>query len=147
MNTRLAAGVAALTLLVGAPADAGSAAGFCFDEAGAAYDVPPQLLRAIAWTESRFNRYAIHLNTDGSVDLGGFQIHESWLPKLKTYGITRQDLFDPCISSYVAAWISAQNIQAHGYNWTAVGAFNAKSPHKREKYARLVFASLRAPRN
>jgi len=31
-------------------------------------------------------------------------------------------------------------IARHGYNWVAIGAYNAGSPEKRKTYARKVFA-------
>jgi len=135
---RLAAGIATALCLVAGQAQAT----FCFDEAAAHYDVPVELLKAIAKVESGFNARAVHRNSDGSEDIGGLQINSSWLPVLRKYGITRQDLFDPCINTYIGAWVLAKNIQSLGYNWTAIGAYNAKSDKKREKYARIILAAL-----
>ena len=55
----------------------------------------------------------------------------------------RQRLLDPCINTHVGAWILAQNIRRHGYGWDAVGAYNARSPVKRNAYAHRVAARLR----
>ena len=42
----------------------------------------------------------------------------------------------------VGAWVLAHNIQTYGWNWNAVGAYNAKSPHKREIYIKKVARNL-----
>jgi soluble lytic murein transglycosylase-like protein len=70
------------------------------------------------------------------------QINSQWLPVLQRYGIDQRMLFDACVSTYVGAWVLAQNIRRHGYTWTAVGAYNASSPTKRVAYARKVAAVL-----
>lgn len=112
---------------------------FCFTEAARRYDVPEKLLRAIARVESGMRSDRKNTNKDGSEDIGLMQINTSWLPVLKRYGIERADLWHPCTSVHIAAWIMAKNIQAYGYTWEAVGAYNARSPHKRERYAKLIF--------
>ncbi|MBI2353981.1 MAG: transglycosylase SLT domain-containing protein [Deltaproteobacteria bacterium] len=43
---------------------------FCFEEAGRAYGVSPQLLLGIARVESSLNPAAVNRNTNGSTDLG-----------------------------------------------------------------------------
>ena len=104
-----------LTLLL-LPA-AFSAQAACFEEAGRRYGIPPSLLKAISAVESNSNPAARHRNRDGSEDLGHMQINSSWLRKLGSYGIGRDQLFDPCTSTYIGAWILAQNIRRFGYGW------------------------------
>jgi len=60
------------------------------------------------------------------------QINSSWLPKLRKYGIGVNELFDPCTSIQVGAWILAQNIQRLGHSWEAVGAYNSSIPADRQ---------------
>jgi len=115
----------------------------CFDEAAARYRVPSSLLMAISRIESSGNPNAINRNPDGSYDIGHMQINSRWLPVLSRYGIDERSLFDPCINTYVGAWILAQNIHRLGYNWDAIGAYNARSPDKRMAYARKIEAILR----
>lgn len=114
----------------------------CFRRASMRYDISQRLLEAIAQVESSGNPMAINRNSNGSEDIGLMQINSFWLPKLEEYGITRQDLFDPCVSIDVGAWILADNIARHGYSWEAVGAYNAASQDKRLKYARKVALEL-----
>ena len=114
----------------------------CFEEAAARYGLPTSLLKAISRVESSGNPHAVNRNSDGSYDIGHMQINSRWLPVLQRYGIDQQILFDACVNTYVGAWILAQNIRKHGYNWTAIGAYNAASPSKRMVYARKVAAAL-----
>lgn len=66
------------------------------------------------------------------------QVNSRWLGTLSSFGIGRDQLFDPCINTYVGAWILAQNISRLGYGWDAIGAYNARSPEKRAAYARRI---------
>ncbi|MFH1872650.1 MAG: lytic transglycosylase domain-containing protein [Pseudomonadota bacterium] len=115
----------------------------CFDQAAARYGVSPSLLKAISLVESGSNPAARNRNADGSEDVGHMQVNSRWLGALSTYGIGRDQLLDPCINTYVGAWILAQNISRLGYNWEAVGAYNARSQAKRAAYARRVAAKVK----
>jgi soluble lytic murein transglycosylase-like protein len=119
----------------------------CLSQASAKHKIPLPLILAIAETESGFNPKAIRQpyvagNRDGSVDFGLMQINSSWLPKLAKYGIGMPDLFNPCINADVGGWILGQNIARMGYNWNAVGAYNAVSPDKRVIYASRVSSKM-----
>lgn len=101
--------------------------------------IDPSLLKAIAIQESGLNLKAVNrANSNGSVDHGPFQINSGWLPRLRKQGITVDQLYDPCISAYVAAWILADAISRHGATWRAVGAYNSPTESNRKKYATLV---------
>lgn len=111
----------------------------CIVAAAQYRNIDPKLLKAIAIQESRMNPLAISKkNKDGTVDVGLFQINEGWLPKLRAKGITREQLFDGCISSYVAAWILAHEIKTHGPTWRAVGAYNSPTETNRKIYASRI---------
>ncbi len=116
----------------------------CFDQAGARYGIAPSLLKAISAVESGFNPVARNRNRNGSEDIGHMQINSRWLGVLVSYGIGRNQLFDPCVNTHVGAWILAQNISRLGYGWDAIGAYNARSPEKRAAYARRVAAKAKA---
>jgi hypothetical protein len=124
-----------------------SAQAACFEQAGQRYGIAPSLLKAISAVESGFNPGARNRNRDGSEDLGHMQINSRWLATLSSHGIGREKLFDPCTNTHVGAWILAQNIRRLGYGWEAVGAYNARSPHKRAAYARKVAAKVDAWRS
>lgn len=107
----------------------------CWDRASEKYGVSSLLLQAIAKNESEFNPLAINYNKDGSFDIGVMQINSRHLPVLAQFNITQKDLFDPCINIDVGAWILSNNFKRMGFNWKAVGAYNAASPTKRALYA------------
>jgi soluble lytic murein transglycosylase-like protein len=112
----------------------------CMVRAGERYRINPVLLWSIAKQESGFSPLAENKNSNGTTDIGVMQINSAWLPTLKKFGIDRQALKDSCVNIHVGAWILAQNIQRYGYNWEAVGAYNASSQAKRVKYARSVLS-------
>lgn len=114
-----------------------------WETAARKWKVNPYMLYAIAKTESNLNPRAINRsNNNGSEDVGMMQINSFWYPKLAKFGITREHLFDPCVSLDVAGWILSQNMQRHGNTWTAVGAYNAASSDKRIAYAKKVLKNL-----
>ena len=120
----------------------------CFDTAGQRYGISPVLLRAIASVESGLDPHALHVNANGTTDIGLMQINSWWLPRLTQYGIEAEDLREPCINVAVGAWILAGNVRQFGYGWRAVGAYNAgtstdhKTEQRREDYANRVYRHL-----
>jgi soluble lytic murein transglycosylase-like protein len=97
----------------------------CFKEAAHRYGLNEMLLVAIAKTESNLDSKAIHINKNGTKDIGLMQINSSHLGTLGRYGITEQRLLDePCTNIYVGAWVLATNIAIHGKTWKAVGSYN-----------------------
>lgn len=116
----------------------------CLDDAATYWKVPTALARAIAMQESGMRPSVVSTNRDGSRDFGLMQINSSWLPRLARYGIHQQDLLNACTNAYVGNWILAQNIERLGLTWDAVGAYNATSPDKRDRYARNVYRQLMA---
>lgn len=124
----------------------------CWKQVEARYGVSAQLLYAIAKVESSLNPQAKGDNkANGGVStgygIGLMQIDSSWLPRLRReYGITEAHLYDPCINLHVGAWILSDNISRMGYNWKAVGAYNAKTGWKRAVYANKVHAALKNSR-
>lgn len=120
--------------------DPGTGQTYCFEEAGSAYGISPQLLWAIAKTESGLNPLAINYNPNGSYDFGVMQINSGWYKSLGH--ALWMSLNEPCTNIKVGAWILAGCIQRHGYTWEAVGCYNAVSPGKRVSYANKVYRIL-----
>lgn len=125
-----------------------SAVAQCFEAAGLRYGIDPLLLAAIAEVESSGRHRAVNHNADGSRDVGLMQINSYHFPRLVQRGITEARLQnDACLSVEVGASILQGFIERHGYNWTAVGAYNAgsaaASENKRRAYARKVWVRYR----
>lgn len=120
----------------------------CFRLAGQYYRLPPTLLIAVARTESQLNPAAVNVNRDGSRDVGLMQINSRWWPALQVIGIRPERLYEPCVSIWVGAWLLADVVAVHGYNWDAVGVYNAGDRHtpaaaeRRASYARRVALNL-----
>lgn len=114
----------------------------CIADAARHHRVDYMLLLAIAQVESGMSSSAIGSNANGTEDRGLMQINDWWAPKLTSFGITRDDLMDPCVSAYVGAWILSQEIARHGSTWRAVGAYNSPNEERRAIYARKVQKAL-----
>jgi hypothetical protein len=108
----------------------------CFIKAAQYYNVPQEILQAIAYVESNYNPNAYNENIN-SYDIGLMQINSTWLPKLKSLGITEDMLYEPCQSVAVGAWILAQNIKQYGLNWEAVQHYNGNDVEL--KYATKIY--------
>jgi len=117
-----------------------SACANCWNKAAHYYHVDPYLLYAIANVESGMNPYAIGTNHDGTHDVGLMQINSSHFTELERQGINEyRQMAEPCTSIMVGASILSGMIKVYGYNWEAVGAYNAGL--KRENYPqRMVYA-------
>jgi soluble lytic murein transglycosylase-like protein len=59
----------------------------------ARYDVAPALAFSLCWEESRYFKYAVNRNTNGSVDRGLFQLNNRSFPELSA-----EDFFNPEIN-------------------------------------------------
>ena len=110
------------SLIALAAMSSGTGAGHaCWEEAASRYQVSSTLLYAIARTESALNPRAVGHSSNGTRDIGLMQINSAWLPTLSRFGIGERDLFEPCVSIHVGAWILAGNIRRLGYTWDEIG--------------------------
>lgn len=137
------------TLLTSLPVQA-----FCFNEAGARYQIDPLLLRAIASVESGMRPKIVNQNKSGkkllSRDFGLMQINERHIPELRAMKIlnSEQELLDnPCLNVQIGAWILAKHLRQCGVNWDCLGSYNAgfarNNASRRMRYARKIYASYR----
>jgi soluble lytic murein transglycosylase-like protein len=113
----------------------------CWEQAGLKYGIDPLLLKAIAWKESNGDPSAVGIMLpDGNQALGQMQINTIHLPKLRPFGIDREDLFNACVSQYVGAWVLADCIQKFGTTWKAVGCYYT-GPHSLNVAAQIDYVS------
>ena len=117
-----------------------AAYGFCFDEAGEMFGIPPELLQAIAKVESNYDPSAIHRNKNGSCDRGLMQINSWWADKLGSDVWTRID--EPCVNVMVGAGILADLIKRHGYIWKSVGYYHSRDVVRQKTYIQKVHREL-----
>lgn len=128
------------------------AGAFCFEAAGAKYQIDPLLLKAIGQQESSLNPTAINTNKNKktgkvtSTDYGVMQINSRHLPGLKKQGIVHhaQELLEkPCLNVQIGAWILAKHLKTCAVSWHCLGSYNGGFAEKnapiREAYADKVY--------
>lgn len=121
------------------------ASGLCtWEGAAARYGVSPQVLYAIAAQESSLNPRAVHVNTDGSQDVGLTQINSKWMPHLSKLGVTAENLSNPCINMHVGAYLLSLKMIQHGNTWRAVGSYHSNTPWWRDRYAQTIYRRIQA---
>ena len=114
----------------------------CLPAAAAHHRIDPRLLRAVLKVESDLRPWAFGRNANGTVDMGMAQINSIHLPELARHGIQSQHLFDPCVASYVAAWLLRKNIDRHGLTWRGVAAYHSLTTEHNQRYQRLLMQAL-----
>ena len=114
----------------------------CIPAAAQHHRIDPRLLRAVLKVESDLRPWAFGRNANGTVDMGMAQINSIHLPELARHGIQSQHLFDPCVASYVAAWLLRKNIDRHGLTWHGVAAYHSLTPEHNQRYQGLLMKVL-----
>ena len=132
-----------------------------FDAPCSRYRVPKRLALAIAKTESGLDPWCVyvagktyrpgsragalsiirHARARGlSHDIGLMQINSWWLKHLN---ISSEAALEPRNNVTLGVWILAKEIQRHGYNWKAVGAYHSPTPTRQRIYAQVVAQKYR----
>jgi soluble lytic murein transglycosylase-like protein len=133
----------AIALVVACMGAGAAHAANCWTQVGSEYRIDPLLLYSIAKVESALDPKAFNRNRDGSYDIGLMQINSTHLPGLMASGVTRERLmYEPCSSIHAGAQILAGFIDRFGYNWEAVGAYNAGSASDREPLRKAYAAKV-----
>ena len=111
-------------------------------EAGEMFNVEPQLLWAIAKTESNFDIKALNKNKNGTYDIGIMQINSIHLPELKEkYNIEQEDLYNPRVNIHIGAMILKRSLNKHEGNLVnGVTCYNGRI--KDNPYGKKVLEEL-----
>jgi hypothetical protein len=117
----------------------------CINEAAIEQHIPARLIISLLSVE-RGRNGKVEVNKNGTYDIGPMQINSSWLPDLKKYGITREDIqFNPCINVKVGAWIAAKFIASESNLLTGIGDYNSHTKKFNQAYyqkVRIYFTKL-----
>ena len=121
----------------------------CMASVAAFYHLPPRVLPAIQAVEGG-RPGLVHVNRDGSEDLGVMQVNTRWIQPLSRQtgigaGATRQRLLmDPCFNIAVAGAIMRIYLkEADGDLLRAVGFYHSHTTRLAERYQALVIGEAR----
>ena len=111
------------------------------------YNLPPRVLPSIHVIEGG-QVATVHVNTDGSQDLGYMQINTRWLPVLARYtglgdAAVRQNLLSrPCFNIAAAGYILRGYLdETRGDVMLAIGDYHSHTAQLNTDYQRKVWRS------
>lgn len=114
----------------------------CVLDAARTHEIPVAALFAILATEGGKTGEALS-NTNGTWDLGPFQVNTVHLMDLAAIGISPSAvLCDGCVNAHAAAWLLRKEYRRTGNLWQAIGAYHSRTPHLRDAYLRRVRNNL-----
>lgn len=112
----------------------------CSVSAAAKYDIPANVMLAVAFQEAGKPGQAVP-NDNGTYDYGSMQINTAWLHELSKYGITAHDVSRAgCYSYDLAAWRIRHHIRHDraGDMWQKVANYHSYTPEYNQEYRRLI---------
>ena len=119
----------------------------CMALVASIYNLPPRVLPSIHVVEGG-GIGTVHLNADGSQDLGYMQVNSRWLPKLAEYSklpesSVRQNLLSrPCFNVAAAGYIMRRYLdETRNDLMRAVGDYHSHTPQLNAAYRELVTRS------
>lgn len=106
----------------------------CVIGAAERFNLPLAALVGILATEGGKTGEALS-NTNGTWDLGGFQVNTCHVNELLRAGFSPEAVLqDGCTNAYAAAWILRKEYDRTRNIWDAVGAYHSRTPHLRDAY-------------
>lgn len=106
------------------------------------YGVPLAPLLGILATENGRLGEALS-NTNGTWDLGPFQVNTVHLNDLSEIGYTPEAIMaDGPVNALAAAWLFRQEINKAGNLWHGVGHYHSRTPFRKYGYIRKVRANM-----
>jgi hypothetical protein len=110
----------------------------CVADAAKKEDVPLAALMGILAAEGGTEGEAKG-NTNGSFDLGPFQINTCNLDTLADQGFSPEAIMrDGCVNARAAASILRREYERTGNIWTAIGAYHSRTPERSNAYIARV---------
>ena len=119
----------------------------CSVEAAERYQVPPDLVFAIALTEGG-EPFMVSANTNGTADLGLLQFNTAYLKTLAGQGVSTEAVQSrTCYPFHLAAWRLQQHLQEPGADeLTKAACYHSRTPKLNAKYrAKLLVNALKFP--
>jgi hypothetical protein len=120
----------------------------CLAGAARRNNLPPELL-VILYENEGGTLGRVSQNTNGTVDIGPFQINKIWLPILAAHwGLPQRVTYDLllgqfCANAEAAAWILRTNLDAaQGDLWEAVGRYHSANPTRKSGYLKQIYAHI-----
>lgn len=111
----------------------------CINQAALVYHIPAKLILSVLAIENG-QVGAATTNKNGTLDYGPMQINSIWLPKVRKYGYTPQQLqYNPCANVMVGAWILSQNIANANTTWRGIGSYHSHTATLNYHYQAKVF--------
>lgn len=108
----------------------------CVMEAAQKHHVPLAALLGVLAVEGGKTGEALR-NTNGTWDIGPFQINTCRINELLAVGITPEIILrDGCANAHAAAWLLRKEYK--GNIWDAVGAYHSRTPRLRDAYIAKV---------
>lgn len=110
----------------------------CINEAAIEFHVPAKLIISVLEIEQgKIGK--ISKNSNGTYDIGPLQINSIWLPTLKNYGISQEDIqFDACTNIKVGAWILSKAIANQNDLLKGIGDYHSHTYQFNKNYYNTV---------
>ena len=114
----------------------------CIIPAAQYHGVNHNILWAILKVESNFKPATVAKNSNGTSDYGMGGMNTIHMPNLAKFGITPNNISDPCISTYVTAWHLRKEMARHGNTWFGIAAYHSATPYYNNRYQILLKNAL-----
>ncbi len=110
----------------------------CIIEASQEHDVPLAALLGILSVEGGRVGEALS-NSNGTWDMGPFQINTCHSNLLESKGISPQDvMINGCTNAHFAAWLLQYHMEQRGDIWSAIATYHSGTPHLGQAYLQRV---------
>ena len=114
----------------------------CIIEASQKHGVPLAALLGILSVEGGRVGEALS-NTNGTWDMGPFQINTCHSNLLESKGMSPKDILtNGCANSHFAAWLLQYHVKQRGDIWSAIAAYHSVTPHLGQAYLQRVQAHI-----